>query len=99
MKATVDNLRESTKWLLGLIVSFGAFMQIPQVNNYVTPLLNSHPRIAPIVFAITGIAALLHQPQIERFLGIQEIETTVEKRVVPLDPNEEVQPTDTTKGV
>lgn len=96
MKATVDNLRESTKWLLGLIVSFGAFMQIPQVNNYVTPLLNSHPRIAPIVFAITGIAALLHQPQIERFLGIQETETTVKREVVAIEPEPEL--TDTKTG-
>lgn len=60
------------KWAIGMILTFGGLLQVPQFEQIVFKLANLHPHIATIVGALTTLAALLANPQVQKILGIQE---------------------------
>ena len=86
--AALRNLRVSTKSLVSALFAFGAAMQIPAVSTFVYQQTASHPRIASALTAVLGIVALLHNPQVQAALGIEQT-VTVETKTVDLAP---VQP-------
>lgn len=65
-------LKVSTKTLVALLVAFGSAMQIPAVNQLVLSITAQHKNFASIVTAITGIAMLLHNPEVQDALGIKK---------------------------
>lgn len=67
-------IKLSTKRLVAGFLAAGAAMQIPAVNAFVTPLLASHPKITPLVTALAGIYALLHDPKVCDALGIAGVD-------------------------
>ena len=85
MKVDTAKLKASTKSLVGVVFAIGTFMQIPAVNAYVTPILAAHPRLGPLIGAVCGVYALLHNPTVTEALGIRTtVETTQKTEVVAL---------------
>jgi hypothetical protein len=70
---TIDTskLRISTKGLVGFIVSAGTLFQIPEVHDFLISAAHNHPHILGILGSLTGVAALLHNPQVQDALGIK----------------------------
>jgi hypothetical protein len=64
-------------------------MQVHAVSGFVYAQTANHPRIASALTAVLGIVALLHNPQVQASLGIEQT-VTVETKTVDLAP---VQPT------
>jgi hypothetical protein len=68
----------STKALIGMLLTFGSLMQIPAVNSFVAPLIAHHPHIASIIGTLLGIYAVLHNPQVQQVLHLnQPVELTL----------------------
>jgi len=65
-------LKVSTKTLVALFLGFGSAMQIPQVNQFVLAVTAQHKNLASLVTAISGIALLLHNPEVQDALGIKK---------------------------
>lgn len=65
-------LKVSTKTLVALLFAFGSAMQVPAVNQFVLSITAQHKNLASIVTAITGIAMLLHNPEVQDALGIKK---------------------------
>jgi hypothetical protein len=61
----------STSSIMGAFVSLGGLMQIQAFRDPVLKFANTHPRVSSTVGAITGIAALLHNPQVQSALHIK----------------------------
>ena len=79
MKALIvkmTQVKALTHWLIGALIAAGGLMQIPLVNNFVTPILAAHPKIAPAVACLLGIAALLHIPTVQNLIGYQQTTDT-----------------------
>jgi hypothetical protein len=66
---TIDTskLRLSTKSALGILVSVGALLQLPEVSA----IVNQHPNLEHLAGTLIAMAALLHNPQVEQLLGIK----------------------------
>jgi len=76
----LSKLKISTQSLVAFLITLGGLLQIPQVSAFVLGLAAKHPHIAVAVGVITGIAALLHNPQVEQALGIkQTVQVTTEQ--------------------
>lgn len=67
-------LKVSTKTLFSLFAAFGTVMQIPAVNQYVLAVTAEHKHLAALVTAISGIALLLHNPEVQGVLGVAKDE-------------------------
>lgn len=76
MELITGKAKASTKALLALFMALPFLMQIDAVKNFVTPLLLAHPKISTAVGSLTSIALLLHNPQVQRVLGITTVETS-----------------------
>jgi len=68
---TINQLSALGKWAIGVILTFGALLQVPQFSSVVFKIANLHPHIAVIIGALTTLAALLSNPQVDKILGIQ----------------------------
>lgn len=64
-------LKISTKRLFAFFLCFGGLMQIPTVSGFVGSVTLHHPHVAALVTAVTGIALLLHNPEVQDVLGIK----------------------------
>ncbi len=87
----VKNMRLSTKSLVAALTAFGALMQVPAVSGFVYKLTAAHPNVAGALTALVGIAALLHNPQVQAILGVQQT-VTVETTTVDVAPAKEANP-------
>jgi hypothetical protein len=65
-------LKVSTKTLVALFFGFGSAMQIPQVSQFVLSVTAQHKNLASLVTTISGIALLLHNPEVQDALGIKK---------------------------
>lgn len=65
-------LKVSTKSLVAMFTVFGTLMQVPAVNQYVLSVTSQHKNLAALVTAISGIALLLHNPEVQDALGIKK---------------------------
>lgn len=65
-------LKISTKTLVGLFLAFGSAMQIPAVNQFVLSVTAQHKNLASLVTVLSGIALLLHNPEVQDALGIKK---------------------------
>jgi hypothetical protein len=68
---SVKELTGLGKAAIAAILAFGGLLQVPQFSAVVFHLANLHPHIATIVGALTTLAALLANPQVQKILGIQ----------------------------
>lgn len=59
------------KGAIALILSLTGLIQIPAVSAFLMPLIQHHPHIATIVGGLTTISALLANPQVQDFFGIE----------------------------
>lgn len=64
-------LKVSTKSMVGALIAFGGFMQIPAVSQFALKITASRPSIASVVTAVLGVYAVLHNPQVQDALGIE----------------------------
>jgi hypothetical protein len=58
------------KAAIGAILAFGSLLQVPQFSAIVFHLANLHPHIAVITGALTTLAALLANPQVQNILHL-----------------------------
>jgi len=65
-----SSLKFSTKSLIAFLLGLGSLMQIPQVSAPVMAFGQHHPHVAVIIAMLTGIITLLHNPQVEKLLGM-----------------------------
>ena len=68
---TVTELSTLGKSAVGAILAFGGIMQIPQVSAPIMAFGHDHPHIAALIGMLTGLAALLANPQVQKVLNIQ----------------------------
>jgi hypothetical protein len=76
MTFDVSKLKISTKTLVALVFGIGSLLQIPQVSAPVFALAKSHPHFATVLAVLTGLLTLLHNPQVETVLGINQVSVT-----------------------
>ena len=74
MVIDTSKLKISTKSLVVMLMGFGTLMQIPAVSQFVLALTSQHKNVASVVTAITGIAMLLHNPEVQDVLGMKRAE-------------------------
>jgi hypothetical protein len=74
----------STKSIISFFVGLGGLMQIQQFRDPVLKFADSHPHIASTIAVVTGIAALLHNPQVQDILHI----TTTKTETVSITPEQ-----------
>lgn len=82
MMIDTSKLKISTKALVSGFIGLGGLAQIPAVNIPLTAFLTQHPKIAPLVASALGVWTVLHNPQVEDFLGIKtttEVKQTTEE--------------------
>jgi hypothetical protein len=72
MVIDTSKLKVSTKSMISAVLAFGGIMQIPAVSSAVLKITTTHPAIASIVGALMGVYAVLHNPQVESALGIED---------------------------
>lgn len=91
MSLDFSKLKFSTKSLIGFLFSIGSLLQIPQVSAPVFAFVKLHPHYASAFAALTGIIALLHNPQVQAALGIDipaqqlKIDVPAQKLEIPGD--------------
>lgn len=85
--AALKNIKLSTKSIVSALLGFGAAMQVPAVSTFVYAQTASHPRIASAITVLMGVVALLHNPQVQTVLGIEQT-VTVETKTVDLAPGQ-----------
>lgn len=71
MTIDTSKLRISTKGLVGFIVTAGTLFQIPEVHDFLIAAAHNHPHILGILGSVTGVCALLHNPEVQDALGIK----------------------------
>lgn len=57
------------KSAIALIGTVAALLQVPAISVLVIKLISAHPHIATITGAITTLAALMANPQVQKILG------------------------------
>lgn len=67
---SVKELSALGKTAIAAILTFGSLLQIPQFSTVVFHLANLHPHIATLLGALTTLAALMANPQVQKVLGI-----------------------------
>ncbi len=67
---TVTQVSALGKAAIGLIVSFGAVMQIPAVYAPITAFGHDHPHFASVIGVLTLLTTLLTNPQVQKVLNI-----------------------------
>lgn len=77
-------LKISTKTLVAFLGVMGTLLQIPAVGAPIFAFAKLHPHFASALAAVTGIIALLHNPQVAEVLGIkQTVEVKTEEVSLP----------------
>lgn len=67
---SVTELSALGKGAIGLIATMAGLLNVPQVNQAVMKAAAAHPHIAVIAGAVTTLAALLANPQVQKILGV-----------------------------
>lgn len=67
---TVTELSALGKGVIGFVIALAGLFQIPAIDQYLTAAAVHHPHIAVIAGAVTTIAALLANPQVQKVLNI-----------------------------
>ena len=67
---SVKQLSAIGKGAIAAIVAFGGLLQVPQFSAAIFHLANLHPHVATILGALTTLAALLANPQVQNILHI-----------------------------
>lgn len=70
----MKNIRVSTKTIMGVLTALTALWQVQEVRDFVIGSVHSHPHLASVVGFIGSILALLHNPQVQQALGLEEKE-------------------------
>ena len=71
MQVDTSKLRVSTKRLVALLLAAGSLFQVPEVHDQLIAMAHGHPHIIGWIGAATGIAMLLHRPEVQDALGIK----------------------------
>lgn len=71
-----SKLKFSTKSLIAFLLGLGSLLQIPQVEAPVFAFAKLHPHFASVLGILVGVIGLLHNPTVERLLGIKETVST-----------------------
>lgn len=74
-KAGIRSLTVGTKTLLGSIVTGTSLMQIADARDFVIRHTIAHPRITSLGVGVLAVLTVLHNPQVQKFLHIEQ-ETT-----------------------
>lgn len=81
MQIDTSKLKISTKALISGFIGLGGLAQIPAVNAPLTSFLTHHHNLGPLVGSVIGIWTVLHDPEVQDFLGIKtttEVKRTTE---------------------
>lgn len=77
MTLDITKMRLSTKGLVAFLIGLGSLLQIPAIETPLLAAAKQHPHVATILAALTGVAAVLHNPKVEKLLGIQTTTDTL----------------------
>lgn len=72
MTIDTSKWKVSTKSLIGVLTTLSALWQIEQVRDFVISQVHAHPHWAGGAAFIGSLWTLLHNPQVEKTLGIDE---------------------------
>jgi hypothetical protein len=86
----VSKLKVSTKSLIAFLIGLGSLLEVPQIGVPVTAFAAHHTHFAIAFGVLTGVITLLHNPAVDRILGIS---TTTASTTLAIG---EVSKTDTT---
>lgn len=72
MKIQFDtaDLKISTKRIATVLAGVGALVQVPAVKDELVRLVNAHPHYATIAATAVSLWTLIHNPQVQKALGI-----------------------------
>lgn len=73
--AALRRLTIGSKALIASIATGTSLMQIQQARDFVIPHALAHPRLVSFASGFFGILVVLHNPQVQKFLHIEQ-ETT-----------------------
>lgn len=73
-------MKISTRAIIGSLIAAGAVLQDPTVANMSIALAVTHPHVAALVAVIVAIGGVLHDPKIERALGVDADEPEKESK-------------------
>lgn len=74
--AFLRQLTIGSKTLITFIATGTSLMQIQQARDFVILHTVSHPRLASITAGVFGILVVLHNPQVQKFLHIEQVTVT-----------------------
>lgn len=71
-QAALRKLTISSKALIASIATGTSLMQVQEARDFVIKHTTAHPRITSIAGGIFGILVVLHNPQVQKFLHIEQ---------------------------
>lgn len=74
--AFVRKLTIGSKALITTIATGTSLMQVQEARDFVIKHTVAHPHIASVTAGVFGVLVVLHNPQVQKFLHIEQ-ETTV----------------------
>lgn len=86
MTIDTSKLQVSTKGLIAVTATAGTLFQIPAVHDFLIAQAHNHPHVLGALGTLTGIFALLHNPEVAAALGIkQTVEVKTEEVALASD--------------
>jgi hypothetical protein len=71
---TASQMSGLGKAAVGLILTLGAFFNVPQVAAVMGQVFKQHPHISFTVGAIVTLASLLVNPQVQKIIGLTSVQ-------------------------
>lgn len=72
ISSTVRRLTISTKALVSAIVAGTSLLQVQQLRDFAIKLTLKHPHVSSILIGAAGVLTVLHNPQVQKFLHIEQ---------------------------
>lgn len=71
-RAALRKMTISSKALIASIATGTSLMQIQEARDFVIKHTVAHPRVASLAGGVFGILVVLHNPQVQKFLHIEQ---------------------------
>lgn len=65
-----DCLKGSTKRIAAVLAGVGTLVQVPAVKDALVQLVTAHPHYATLAATAVSLWTLIHNPQVEKILGL-----------------------------
>lgn len=86
IRERLNNTRPLTKRIAGLAVLGWGLLQTEPVMDWLKATFQHHPHVMTLLGLLTTIISLLHQPAVQKALGLETTTIVQTSQVVPLQP-------------